>query len=479
MTQITETQVQCNPQTSFSAGLAVKEKVVSQGGFEAACPKCEFKPVPNTIHMVWVGSEPKVTQDEYLRQWAKLNPHHTVTLWVDSTQFGAYAANKEALAKAEALFPDFQAERPLRGLFSQLGVTLAQPGSGPLTASRLAEQNQAIKELDKELSSPGNERLKAILLGGESKVTARNAPQVLEAFKQHARRTDDQFFQAEAAILNQTTQAWDRSRGAAQRDIGTLESVRERFSDVKNVQIRDLSNTSDISLKNQDAYLHEIIGRNGGYAAASDIVRYEIVGAYGGTYCDIDLECINNLEEALFAHPDLMLVGLAQGKNEATNSGTPYFANALFSSHAGSSMLMRLVEHIGDQYQSMKGCEFSGDRYFSRPNKSTIEVTGPNALRSHVDRTIKSAGHEALAVRDDVASLSERIWDASLPQNKDFWRSVDSHFKFPDGLVNFETEEQQNSATKAMAGGAGPAFQVGRKFELPASLTSANLMRVG
>ncbi len=57
-------------------------------------------------------------------------------------------------------------------------------------------------------------------------------------------------------------------------------------------------------------------------------------------------------------------------------------------------------------------------------------------------------------IRNDAASSAERIWDMAKPQNKEYWGLVDSHFKFPDNYVNFETEEQQNSATKAMAGGA-------------------------
>jgi len=51
-----------------------------------------------------------------------------------------------------------------------------------------------------------------------------------------------------------------------------------------------------------------------------------------------------------------------------------------------------------------------------------------------------------------VLSLSERIWDKGQQQNDDFWSSMESHFKFPDNYVEFETEEQQQSATKAMGG---------------------------
>ncbi|NWD25422.1 hypothetical protein HX864_19250 [Pseudomonas yamanorum] len=437
-------------QAGFGGGIAEPS---TAKGFDAAYPTSEFKPIPNNIHMVWVGSEPGAKQEEYLRNWAKMNPNHEVSLWVDSTQFDAYATNKAAQAKAEAIYPNYQSERPLRGLFSQLKVSLQTPSNDKDQLRNKTAQKQVFSELNKELSSSGNKQLKNVLLPDGGKVTPENASTVLNAFERYASRTDDKFFQAEAVILDQTTKSWDRYASNPSRDTSTLEALQERFGDLKNVKIRDLSNPSDIRLKNKDVYQHEIVGRNGGYAAASDVARYEIVQKYGGTYTDIDLESVRPLDGALKAHPNLMLVGLAEGKNEASGSNTPYFANALFSSHPGSAMLSSLVDDIGKKYGSMKGNEYAGDRYFSRPNKSTIETTGPNALRGHVDRVIQEAKGRPDLIRDDAGSLAERIWDKGLPKNDEFWKNVDSHFKFPDDYVNFETEEQQNSATKAMAGG--------------------------
>lgn len=70
----------------------------------------------------------------------------------------------------------------------------------------------------------------------------------------------------------------------------------------------------------------------------------------------------------------------------------------------GSAMVSSLIDNIGEQYRSMKGAEYSGDRYFSRPNKSTIETTGPNALRAQVDRVIReSQGRPDLSHNDAVS----------------------------------------------------------------------------
>lgn len=124
--------------------------------------------------------------------------------------------------------------------------------------------------------------------------------------------------------------------------------------DYGNIRIRDLSNPSDIQLKSHDAYLHEIPGRNGAaYPAASDIARYDILYNYGGVYADIDLECTQDLSGALLAHPDLMLVGLAEGKHKASGGTTPYFANALLASHPKSQMLADFIDKIGNDYQNM------------------------------------------------------------------------------------------------------------------------------
>lgn len=420
--------------------------------FDAAYPRSEFKPIPNNIHMVWVGSKPGEVQDQYLRQWATMNPKHKVMLWVDSTQFGAYATNKSAQAKAQSIYPNYQSEWPLRGLFSQLKAVLQDPRRN---MSGNTEQKQAIAELNKELSSPGNKELKAMLLPDEGKVTPGNARQVLSAFERHATRTDDKFYQAEAVILDQTTKSWDRLASNPPRDMSTLAELQGRFADLKNVQIRDLSNPADIQLKNKEVYQHEIIGRNGGYPAASDVARYEIVNRHAGTYTDIDLESIRPLDGALSAHPDLMLVTMAEAKKEASGNATPYIQNFLFSSHADSKMLSGLIDDIGKNYRAMKGNEYGGDRYFSRPNKSTIETTGPNALRGHVDKVIKEALGRPDLIRNDASSLAERIWDTAQPKNDDFWKHMDSHLKFPENYVNYETEEQQHSATKDMAGGVG------------------------
>lgn len=458
------------PTQNLSLGI---EKTQTSSALAEVYPKKDFRVVPSNIHMVWVGSQPRDKQQEYVRQWAKKNPDCAVMLWIDSTQFDAFETNKITRQQAEKVFPDYQSEKLMRGLFSQLEITLDKSGR----VSNLSAQKQALNELNKELLAEGNESLRQTVLPHATEVTLRNAPLVLAAFKQHTAKHDDHFFQAERIILNQTVKSWDRLKNNATRDVVTLNELQEKFQDIKNVRIRDLSNPNDIRLRNKDAYQHEIIGRNGAYPAASDIARYEILHGYGGVYADIDLECMQPLGGVLHAHPDLMLVGLAQAKSEAFGSMTPYFANALLAAHPGSKMISDLIDKIGEDYQSLKGNEFRGDRYFSRPNKSTIEATGPNGLRGHVDAVIRKAQGMSPLIRDDAVSLSERIWDQDLSQNKDFWSSLKTHFNFPENHVNFETDEQQNSATKAMAGVIKKQDSAALKTSLPSVTVTSEVDR--
>ncbi len=77
-------------------------------------------------------------------------------LWVDSQQFDAYSTNKTARQEAEKVFPDYQAEKPLRGLFSQLKTTRDNTDA----LLNLGAQKQALSELNNELSAKGNESWK-------------------------------------------------------------------------------------------------------------------------------------------------------------------------------------------------------------------------------------------------------------------------------------------------------------------------------
>jgi hypothetical protein len=412
--------------------------------------KSDFKTIPSEIHTVWVGSQPGRQQQEYLRQWAEKNPGSTINLWVDSLQFDTFSTNKAVREKIGGLFSDpqqYQAEKLFRGLFSQLNSTLGKPE----TFQNEWAKRQALKDINIELSAKCNESFKQKLLSNKNEVTAVNANEVSKSFRRLTQDNDEKYLLADRLVLDQTIRSWDCLAGTKSRDVSSLKKLQDLFFDAKNIRIRDLSNPSDIQLQNRSAYNHEVIGRNGAYPAASDIARYEILYNYGGVYADIGLECLQPLAGSLESHPDLMVVGLRVNKKDADGNVIPYFSNALLASHAKSEMLAEFIQKIGKKYQCLKGNEFDGDRYFSRPNRSTIDLTGPNALRHHVDTFVHQAQEQSDLVRNDAFSLAEAIWGKADPENKVFWGAVESHMTLPEGYVNFETEEQQLSATYAMA----------------------------
>ncbi|WP_045496171.1 TcdA/TcdB catalytic glycosyltransferase domain-containing protein [Vibrio hyugaensis] len=399
-------------------------------------PESEFKPIPKQIHMIWVASVPQEKQIKYVRDWAKKNPQAAINLWVDSRHFDTYQKNKSANTAARITIAPLGAELQLRNLSQQLIVS--QNNDEALTLS-IFELNKALKGECKAFRGQ--------VLGRYELVTKSNYKEIIFRLNKLLEKNKEKFLEADAKMLSHTVQSWDQYKGGLNRDVKRLEEVRSDLerSGLCNIHVKDLSNSEDIKLENEEAYQHEMIGRGGAYPAASDIARYEILNQHGGIYTDVDLECKQTLAfDRLKSHPDLVLVGMAASKKEETGSVTPYFANALIASHQGSQLIGDLIGEIKEEYDSIKGNDFSGTRYFARPNKATIERTGPNKLREQVSVTLNRP-------LTDINSKSMRIWDKAQQINSDIWQAIDSHFTFPEGLIEFETPEQAESATKAMS----------------------------
>ncbi|OMH25544.1 hypothetical protein BGP75_23570 [Motiliproteus sp. MSK22-1] len=416
--------------------------VKTQNCFETEYKKSDFREIPNNINMIWVASEPQEEQLKYVKDWAKKNPDFNLNFWVDSKNLTTHAGHKEVKNEVNELLSDVKSsnqEMVLRGLFNQLKTSM----------NHLPDESHqaiAIKELNKALDGDDYSDWKSKVLGDAPKVNRINAKKALQSFETVTGPNDEKFRLADRAILDHTVRQWD-TKDSKVRDVKTLDDLSEKLSEFKNIKVRDLSSTSNIRLVNYAAYSHEMIGRGGAYPAASDLARYEILNdsEYAGVYVDLDFECIKPLDKKkLLCHPDLLLVDIGEAKADEKDNSTPYIGNALLASHPNSKMLNTLIQEIGDNYSEMKGNTFRGSRYFDRPNKSTLETTGPNALRGHISKTLGEP-------RQDVDSLMNRIWDKKNPVNDNFWKAMYSHFKFPAGFVNGDTPEQAKSATKAMA----------------------------
>jgi hypothetical protein len=435
---------QSKPAHSLQAYRQHEQTQKTSEPFNVKYKPSEFESVPKKIHLIWVASQPAETQAKYVKDWAKQNPDFKVNLWVDSQQFNAYNDNKVVRDKIQKIFPDrtaYQQEKELRGMFHQLKMS-KQNSQHPLQPETLSsESQQSIQEINKTLNKTEFKHWKEHLLGNSDKIDRKNVDSVLASFERLTCHNNEKFFQADAITLDHTVKEW----GSKPRDTEVFDKVKEQFKDYNNIQIKDLSRSEDIQLRNKDAYKHAIVGRNGAYPEASDIARYEILNSHGGIYVDADLECTKPLNVSkIKCHPDLMLIGLPAAKREAAGNPTPYVSNALLASHSNSNMLNNMIDSIGKTFNEMNGNTFEGSRYFGRPNKSTLESTGPNALRNQVAHTLGEP-------RTDLSSMTQRVWDNRATENQNFWKAMDSHFTFPAGFVNFETPEQEDSATKAMA----------------------------
>ncbi|MDN3612315.1 TcdA/TcdB catalytic glycosyltransferase domain-containing protein [Vibrio ostreicida] len=420
------------PNLSKPDGKAISLLELTQSRF----PEREFKAIPKQVHMIWVASLPKDVQVKYVKDWAQKNPSASINLWVDSRHFETYGKNKTANTAARIDVANLSVENQLRNLTQQLAVS----------RNDKAALNLSIAELNKSLKGDCK-TFKQAVLGKDDKVSTLNCEKVLKNLNSVLAKNEEKFLEADAKLLSHTVQSWDHYKSGLNSDTASLANLRQELQKLglNNIHVKDLSNKSDITLKNEDAYQHEMIGRGGAYPAASDIARYEILSQHGGIYTDVDLECKQTLDfDQIKSHPNLILVGMAATKKEEAGNATPYFANALIASHKDSDMINELIKDIGTEYNSLKGNDFLGTRYFARANKATIERTGPNKLREQVAKELKQP-------RNDIDSKSQRIWDKAQQVNSDIWKAIDSHFTFPEGLIEFETPEQADSATKAMA----------------------------
>lgn len=105
--------------------------------------------------------------------------------------------------------------------------------------------------------------------------------------------------------------------------------------------------------RHQALYREARGGAGKNYAAASDILRYPLIDAYGGIYMDSDdvLTASINGVHLEAAHGDLLL-----GKAVAVPSlDFRGYGNSLFASHAGNPVLARLSEELALRNQAQPG----------------------------------------------------------------------------------------------------------------------------
>ncbi|CAI8932701.1 insecticidal toxin [Pseudomonas sp. IT-347P] len=213
-------------------------------GFESrvqsslALIRTEPTAVPKTMHFVWLGGGVGAIQRDYLNVWKQVLAEHgyTLNLWYDSDALLAYQTNKLIVESAKA-----------DALHKVAGQTISEDALATLYEERAIVLKQQMFA-----------HLNAAVANGES---------------------------ADDARIDLLTRAYGQDRAE-------LQALRERnLSSVQaiagaNLQLRDLDGAV-APLQLQDIYEQEMRLR-GNLAAASDVVRAEVLYRESGSYADVD-----------------------------------------------------------------------------------------------------------------------------------------------------------------------------------------------
>jgi insecticidal toxin len=192
--------------------------------------------VPKVLHFVWLGGGLGAIQRDYLNLWKQVLAEHgyTLNLWYDSDALLAYQTNKLIVdaAKAHALTQVADksiSEDELATLYEERAIVLKQ--------QMYAHINAAVAN-------------------GES---------------------------ADEARMDLLTRAYGQDAAKLQ---ALKESNHRSVQDMNGFQLRDLD-AAEVPLQLQGIYEQEMRLR-GNLAAASDVVRVEVLFGEGGIYADVD-----------------------------------------------------------------------------------------------------------------------------------------------------------------------------------------------
>lgn len=192
--------------------------------------------VPRTLHFVWLGGGLGDIQRDYLNVWRQVlaRQGYTLNLWYDSDALLAWQTNKFIVeaAKANVFLHDVDvhiSEIELGALYNEHALVLKQQMQAHINA--------------------------AVMNGGS----------------------------ADEARIDLLTRAYGQDTQVLRQQ---LERNRRSVLDMDGFKLRDLA-TGAVSLQLQEVYDRQM-RLLGNMAAASDVVRAEVLFAEGGSYTDID-----------------------------------------------------------------------------------------------------------------------------------------------------------------------------------------------
>ncbi len=217
--------------------------------------------VPPALHFIWIGQVGE-TQINYMRVWAQVNPDKPVNLWYDPKAFLSYHLNssikKFVQARLLGTVPLSDYRFSLRLMEEVIGM-----------------QDQAFNQIKATLRQGGTFDQGA-------------ARFLREVLGQSARDIEVTRQKGLASYLQWKT---------------TLTQVSNRQGNSPAIELRDINSLWDNAQESSFRdYYHQEMALRGNLAAASDLVRYEVLNQKGGYYLDADL--FPRLNERLYSSID-------------------------------------------------------------------------------------------------------------------------------------------------------------------------------
>lgn len=278
-----------------------------------------------------------------------------------------------------------------------------------------------------------------------------------------------------------------------------LELEAERPDRVKLCDIRAHEHLTGMNWVNMEPYNQELTARGMFAAAASDILRYEVVYNFGGVYLDVDIEMIGPLGD-LEVDPEGALAAITpdrkgikcmpnwKGRDAIARTGAYderclYLSNCIVAACPRSPLIDAMRQTIALSYK-LVGWRCPKETFeldhghdieaYWRANitRSTLDLTGPNLVRDILWLRQSGFSWDAMP-RECVGRLvrmlsgaqglldnslkdtgkphcrTDYVWRDDLPAHHEFWQWVAENAVFDMTHIDCDTEAAKLSDCRA------------------------------
>jgi hypothetical protein len=440
--------------------------------------------IPKVIHCIWIGGGDitKAKSLKGIKSWLKTQPDYEIWIWWDDAHVFSMHGTRDAI-RDPALRKFYESDVDPKGQRSA-------PGRDIRNFRFLRE---AVKQPLGFVKDPeAQERLGAFQADFK------------EYRSKHYPDQDDDTVLA-LYLIHRSQVAFNPIRELASQHPDQI-----KLCNVRSRKFVPTTVGTGMQWMNRDLFEEEMALRGMFPAAASDVLRYEILYNYGGIYMDVDLELVEELG-SLSVEDNLARCAVEDAKaaprktwslpyqrmTKDTHGGKCLYAmNNIVATHARSEFSDVLRKAIRLAYDAMtpgnsRGSQLDAkgntlQRYWGQViNKATVDMTGPNLVRDiqyclyrefeltkipalTVQRLIQALrtyielwdgkSHEQQQNMDEAQILTfdafprfAKIWRDDDPAYSGFWQWVCDHTYFPMEKVNWRTDDARKSDTKAAA----------------------------